>query len=154
MIWQPKPGDRIKTIITKDSSNEVVYLNADHVIDSVITAEFLIFTSEFLPWPHQIIDYLSNERNCNRNLVLRALVEFDRLHSELDFDALCTLFLKEQEIKMRLSEGLLCANCDEIYSSQEQVVNAICPSCTSPHYLTLNKILNRNIEEEKNSPCE
>lgn len=97
MNWNPAPGDRVKTVITKDHNNEVVYLNADHVIESTIADEFLIFTSEWIPWSHQIIDYLSTRKNSNRSSVLKALLEFEKLHTELNFDDLCLLFLKEQE---------------------------------------------------------
>ena len=97
MVWSPQPGDRVKTIVTKDHQNEIIYLNGDHAIESVITNEFLLLTGEHIPWPHQIIDYLSSKKNMNRSLVLRALIALDKTHSELSFDDLCQLFLAEEE---------------------------------------------------------
>ena len=97
MEWTPKPGDRIKTVITKDTKNELIYLNGDHAIEATICSEFLIFTGEFIPWAHQIIDYLSKQPGKDRRTVLQQLLEFEARHKELDFDELCLLFLDEHE---------------------------------------------------------
>lgn len=97
MYWNPAPGDRVKTIITKDKEHEIIYLNGDHAIETTVSNEFLTLTGEWLPWPHQIIDFLSNRRNYSRELVLRKLVELDARHREVDFDTLCQIFLKELE---------------------------------------------------------
>jgi len=95
MEWRPTPGDRVRTVITKDHKNEIIYLNADHAIESTFTDEFILITGEHIPWAHQIIDYLSNRRDCNRALVLKKLIEFEALHRELDFDELCLLFFEQ-----------------------------------------------------------
>lgn len=101
MQWNPSPGDRVKTVLTKDSKNEVVFLNGDHAIETAISNEFLTITGEWVPWVHQIIDHLSNQRDSNRGLVLRKLIEFEKQHRELDFDELCLLFLKEHELEQQ-----------------------------------------------------
>jgi hypothetical protein len=101
MEWIPQAGDRVRSVISKDNINEIVYLNADHVIESVISNEFLIQTSEHIPWSHQIIDYLSRQRGMDRELCLRLLIEFNREYSELDFDQLCLLFLEKYTLKQQ-----------------------------------------------------
>jgi hypothetical protein len=93
MNWTPTPGDRVKTILTKDKNHETIYLNGDHAIETTFSNEFLTITGEWIPWSHQIIDFLSRQRNLNRQLVLQQLIEFEREHTELDFDQLCLLFL-------------------------------------------------------------
>lgn len=103
MEWNPAPGDRVKTVVTKDNSNEVVYLNGDHAIEALISNEFIVITGEWIPWSHQIIDYLSGKRGMNRKVILLRLIEFNALHSELDFDQLCLLFLKEFELEQSKS---------------------------------------------------
>ena len=101
MNWTPSPGDRVKTVLTKDHKNETIYLNGDHAIETTLSNEFLTFTGEWIPWSHQIIDYLSKQRDQNRTIVLKKLIEFEKFHSELDFDELCLLFLKEYELEQQ-----------------------------------------------------
>jgi hypothetical protein len=103
MQWIPAPGDRVKTILTKDKENEVVYLNGDHAIETTISDEFLTITGEWVPWSHQIIDYLSRQRGQNKRTVLLRLIEFEALHIELDFDQLCLLFLEQVETEQSKS---------------------------------------------------
>ena len=91
--WIPSPGDRIATVLTTDHKQELVYLNNDSAMITAISNEFLLSTSEWKPWSHQIIDYLSSKRGVGRQKVLKLLIDFERLHTELDFDALCTKFL-------------------------------------------------------------
>lgn len=93
--WTPKPGDRIRTVVTKDQQNEMVYLNDDNTITSLLTDEFLILTSNWVPWPHQIVDFLSAQRGLDRRKVLGMLMKLDRSHSELDFDQLCQKLVEE-----------------------------------------------------------
>jgi hypothetical protein len=101
MEWRPQPGDRIKTILTKDKQNEIIYLNGDHAIETAISNEFLELTGEWMPWSHQIIDYLSRQKNMNRQAVLKQLLEFEKEHTELDFDQLCLLFLEDYTTKQQ-----------------------------------------------------
>lgn len=93
--WTPSPGDRVATVITSDSRQELVYLNNDSAITTTISDTFLILTSEWKPWSHQIIDWLSTQRNLNRQTVLKLLLEFEKQNTELDFDNLCLKFLAE-----------------------------------------------------------
>jgi hypothetical protein len=103
MDWLPKPGDRVKTVITKDKEHEIIYLNGDHAIETTVSNEFLTITGVWVPWAHQIIDHLSKLRNMNRSIVLQQLLEFERFHTELDFDELCLLFLEEYNAKQQQS---------------------------------------------------
>ena len=101
MNWTPTPGDRVRTVITRDHKDEIVYLNADHAIESTISNEFLVITGEWVPWAHQVIDYLSSQRGIDRQSVLKQLLEFEKLHTELDFDELCLLFLSNYELEQQ-----------------------------------------------------
>lgn len=92
--WIPTPGDRIRTVITTDSKHELVYLNSETAILATVNDKFLILTSEWQPWAHQIIDWLSIQRNIDRQTVLKFLLEFEKQNTELDFDSLCAKFLK------------------------------------------------------------
>jgi len=97
MRWIPAAGDRIKTVITRNSKLEFVYINDDNIIVSSIDDTFLLLTSDWVPWSHQIIDYLSRQRSLNRQIVLKQLLEFELLNTELDFDSLCLKFLAMHE---------------------------------------------------------
>jgi hypothetical protein len=103
MNWNPAPGDRVKTILTRDKENEIIYLNGDHAIETTISDEFLTITGEWIPWSHQIIDYLSRQQGMDRSMVLRLLLEFEKTHSELDFDQLCLLFFEQLETEQSKS---------------------------------------------------
>lgn len=46
---------------------------------------------------------------------------------------------------MKIEDAVLCVNCDEVYSHSEHLQ---CPRCTSDHYLSLYKILNRRTQDE------
>ncbi len=92
--WIPTPGDRIITVITTDSKQELVYLNSESAVLTTVNDTFLILTSEWRPWAHQIIDWLSAQRNIDRQTVLKLLIEFEKQNTELDFDSLCLKFLK------------------------------------------------------------
>jgi hypothetical protein len=95
--WSPLPGDRVRTVLSRDHVNEVVYLNGDHALVSTVSDEFLIVTSEWVPWAHQVIDYLSSRPGADRRTVLRQLMEYELLHREVDFDQLCLMYLEETE---------------------------------------------------------
>jgi hypothetical protein len=97
MQWVPTSGDRIKTVITRDSKHEFVYLNGDNVITTSVDDTFLLLTGDWVPWSHQVIDYLSRQRGLNRQAVLKQLLEFELLNTELDFDNLCLKFLAKYE---------------------------------------------------------
>ncbi len=99
MDWVPAPGDRIKTIITTAKEFEIVYLNSEESIASKFSSEFIILTGDWIPWSHQIIDFLSRQKSKNRQTVLSDLLEFEKFHTELDFDSLCLLFLQTYLVK-------------------------------------------------------
>lgn len=118
LVWSPLPGDRVLTVVSKDGTNEVVYLNGEHVIDSLFSNEFLIFTSEWLPWPHQIIDQLSRVKGLNRRKLLERLIVLDLTNSELDFDQLCIKLLASIEDEKKKASETGFASTSQGYTSE------------------------------------
>lgn len=108
--WTPTPGDRIRTVISASHANEIVYLNDDNAITTTVADEFLIFTSEWLPWPHQIIDYLSALKGRNRQTILHDLLTLDKANQELDFDQLCQKLLQQYEQEEAKKKELIFSN--------------------------------------------
>jgi hypothetical protein len=126
-LWKPQPGDRIRYTRTVfgeplDSEiwsdmTEIVILRRESGVEGywhatnpngetrTMTTEDMLKTScEWLPWPHQIVDYTMVSLNCSLSYVLRELSRLAVYRRELSFDDLCQDFLTRLEVEIKNRE--------------------------------------------------